>query len=144
MSQRMAFIIAGALTAFVLVLMAGVAASVAIKSGNVTAAQAQAPSALVAEGSSAAAVQITVAQATEIAQRAAPGAKLTRTPELVNFQGSVAYEVLLNQGTLYVDANSGSVLFNSAAAVVSAPVQNGRAERQHDEGQEEFEEHDDD
>ena len=144
MSQKMAFIVAGALTAFVLVLMAGVAASVAIKSGGIAPAHAQAQSALFAQGSGAAAVQITAAQATEIAQRAAPGAKLTRPPELVNFQGSVAYEVLLNQGTLYVDANSGSVLFNSAAAVVSAPVQNGRAERQHDEGQEEFEEHDDD
>ncbi len=53
--------------------------------------------------------------AAQIALNVAPGASLTKTPELVNFQGTVAYEVLLDQGAVYVDANSGKVLANTAA-----------------------------
>ena len=47
---------------------------------------------------------------------AAPGANLTKTPELVSFQGTPAYEVILDKGTVYVDAQSGAVLANGAAA----------------------------
>ncbi len=45
----------------------------------------------------------------------APGARLMRTPELVNFQGMTVYEVVLDAGTVYVDANSGRVVFARAA-----------------------------
>lgn len=51
-----------------------------------------------------------------IALAAAPGANLMATPELVSFQGAVAYEVRLDRGNVYVDANTGNVLYNGAAA----------------------------
>ena len=37
---------------------------------------------------------------------------MVRAPELVLFQGQVAYEVVFKYGSIYVDANSGQVLFN--------------------------------
>ena len=55
-------------------------------------------------------------QAALVALRAAPGATLTAAPDAVDFQGQVAYEVRLTRGTVYVDANSGQVLFNGATA----------------------------
>ena len=39
---------------------------------------------------------------------------------LVNFQGARAYEVRLDGGTVYIDANRGQVLYNDAAARRSA------------------------
>ncbi len=54
-------------------------------------------------------------RALEIAQASAPGAIAQRLPELVNFQGTVAYEVAFNTGMVYVDANSGALLYNGAA-----------------------------
>ena len=32
------------------------------------------------------------------------------TPELINYNGTAAYEVLLDSGTIYVDANLGAIL----------------------------------
>ncbi|MBI3362531.1 MAG: PepSY domain-containing protein, partial [Chloroflexi bacterium] len=61
-------------------------------------------------------------QAALIALTAAPGAKLTRGPELVKFQGIVAYEVMLDRGTVYVDATTGQVLYNGATVVPAAPA----------------------
>jgi uncharacterized membrane protein YkoI len=58
--------------------------------------------------------------ATAIALGATPGTILTRAPELVSFQGIVAYEVLLDRGTVYVDANSGQILYNGAAVAVTS------------------------
>jgi uncharacterized membrane protein YkoI len=55
-------------------------------------------------------------QAAMIAMGKVPGAILMSTPELVNFQGTVAYEVVLNRGKVYVDAATGAVLYNGAAA----------------------------
>ena len=49
-------------------------------------------------------------QAVAIALNSMRGAKLIHAPELVNYQGQVAYEVQLDRGTVYVDANSGRVL----------------------------------
>jgi len=58
-------------------------------------------------------------QAAMVALRAAPGATLTAAPDVVDFQGQTAYEVRLTRGTVYVDANSGQVLYNGATAVRS-------------------------
>jgi hypothetical protein len=55
-----------------------------------------------------------------IALSVAPNAYLVKPPELVLFRGVVAYEVTLNTGQVYVDANSGAILWNGA--VVSAPA----------------------
>lgn len=61
-------------------------------------------------------------EAAQIAQKLAPTAKVLGTPELVNFQGTVAYEVVLDQGKVYVDANNGNVLSNEIAAATVGPV----------------------
>ena len=37
---------------------------------------------------------------------------MIREPELVLFEGKVAYEVGFTRGVVYVDANDGTVLFN--------------------------------
>ena len=53
-----------------------------------------------------------------IALAASPGANLLATPELVDFQGTVAYEVRLDRGNIYVDATTGKVLYNGAPVPV--------------------------
>ncbi len=75
-------------------------------------AQPQAPAA--PSESAAPGVAISAQRALEIAQASAPGAVAQRLPELVNFQGAIAYEVAFNTGMVYVDANSGAVLYNGA------------------------------
>ena len=47
---------------------------------------------------------------------AAPGANLTKAPDLVSYEGKPAYEVVLDKGSVYVDAQTGAVLANGAAA----------------------------
>ncbi len=52
-------------------------------------------------------------KAGQIAQDAAEkGQALQKTPELVNFEGKVAYEAVFEKGSVYVDSQSGDVLFN--------------------------------
>lgn len=53
---------------------------------------------------------LTAAQATALAKQNAPSAILQATPELINYNGTVAYEVLLDSGTAYIDANLGTTL----------------------------------
>lgn len=130
MNQRMALIIAGALTAFVFVLMTGVGLTVAVKSFATTspaAVQVPAPvSSAIADqpllASNAITAQLSPDQAAQIALNVAPNATLARTPELVSFQGTAAYEVSLSQGNVYIDANSGKVLLNNATASAAAPA----------------------
>jgi len=59
-------------------------------------------------------------RAAQLAMVVAPGASVTRLPELVNFQGAAAYEVVLDAGTVYVDAVNGQVLFSGVAAAVAS------------------------
>jgi hypothetical protein len=40
------------------------------------------------------------------------GQALKKTPELVSFEGKAAYEAVFDKGSIYVDAQSGDVLFN--------------------------------
>ena len=61
------------------------------------------------------AVGVSVQQARSHAQRAAPNAQFG-TPELVRYSGKVAYEVVSAQGNVYIDANTGAILDNGAAA----------------------------
>ena len=56
------------------------------------------------------------AQAIALAKQDAPSATLQAMPELINYNGMVAYEVLLNSGTTYIDANLGTVLNPVATA----------------------------
>lgn len=54
-------------------------------------------------------------QALAIAQNAA-GETASQPATLVNYSGTVAYEVVFAEGKVYIDANSGSVLYNGVAA----------------------------
>ncbi len=50
----------------------------------------------------------------QIAQKVADaGQKLIKPPELVDFQGKTAYEALFEKGSIYVDAQDGTILFNA-------------------------------
>lgn len=53
---------------------------------------------------------LTATQATTLAQQDAPNSVLQASPELVNYNGTVAYEVLLDSGATYIDASVGTVL----------------------------------
>jgi hypothetical protein len=50
-------------------------------------------------------------------------------PELVDFEGAMAYEVPFKQGNVYVDAESGEVLFNGTIAQVPAQISGEEAAR---------------
>lgn len=67
---------------------------------------------------SAPSVALSPARAIWIAMNAAPGSALIKEPELVLFQGVLAYEVVLDQGTLYIDANTGQILYNGIPPVI--------------------------
>lgn len=53
---------------------------------------------------------LTATHATALAQQDAPNSVLQASPELVNYNGTVAYEVLLDSGATYIDASVGTVL----------------------------------
>lgn len=82
---------------------------------------------------------LTATQATALAQQDAPNSVLQASPELVNYNGTVAYEVLLDSGATYIDASLGTVL-NPVA------TNDYRAERFDDDDDDDYEDkhHDDD
>ncbi len=50
----------------------------------------------------------------QLAQQVAEaGQKLIKPPELVDFQGKTAYEAISDKGSIYVDAQDGTILFNA-------------------------------
>lgn len=55
-------------------------------------------------------------QAEAIALGVASGASLTKAAELVLYQGVPAYEIVFEQGTIYIDAQSRGVLANGIAS----------------------------
>ncbi len=57
-----------------------------------------------------------------IALDATVGARLQQTPVLVRFEGVAAYEVQLDRGTIYVDAQTGAILYNSIGLEQPAPA----------------------
>ncbi len=130
MKQRTALIVSAMVTAFVLVIAGGVAASLmqpvagaepvpaSTTNPPQTPAPAQPPD-----------PAVSAAQAAQIARDTTTGATLQHDPELVNFQGRVAYEVLLDQGAVYVDADSGQVLHNGTvvASGGNGPVDRAQA-----------------
>jgi uncharacterized membrane protein YkoI len=63
---------------------------------------------------------VSAAQAELIALQNAPGAVLSTPAELVRYQGIAAYEVRLDRGLVYIDAQSGAVLANGAVIVAAA------------------------
>lgn len=68
-------------------------------------------------------VRLSTDQAVSIAMRMARGATLLETPQVVSLRGGVqAYEVKLDVGTLYIDANTGRLL--GATRPQNPPSQN--------------------
>jgi uncharacterized membrane protein YkoI len=168
MNQRNALLISAVLTAFVLVVLGGLAAIVlqpsALAAPETSAAPAAAPPAQTLDPNREAAYQQALADAQaqlveanrrleqanaelaattippsppppvptdppaaptyaisadvagQIALLVAPGATLQAVPDLVLYEGTAAYEVVLDQGRVYVDATAGRVLYNSARA----------------------------
>jgi hypothetical protein len=64
----------------------------------------------------------------------APGSYLVSNPALVDFQGTVAYEIALNTGRVYVDANNGAILFNGAAITSAGGSGSSTGGGENDEG----------
>ena len=87
----------------------------------------------------AAAFAISPEQAAAIALQAVPGAVLLRLPELVDFQGTMAYEIALDLGMLYIDANTGQILYNGTTTVpgpvtLASTSSHGNDRYEHDAG----------
>jgi len=99
----------------------------AVKSANVSASVVD-PS----QGTANSTVNLSPQDAMLIAFLANPQSRIVRMPDLVNFQGTVAYEVTLDQGVVYIDANDGTVLYNGAAQTTSvqSPTFGGEHEEQ--------------
>ena len=83
--------------------------------------------------------------ARNIAIDASGGATMIREPELVLFEGKVAYEVGLTRGVVYVDANDGTVLFDgthgnggqsSGGSHTQPQPTNGEHESEHEDNHE--------
>ncbi len=104
-------------------------------------AQGQSTDAASTAGSAAPQVKLTPRGAMSAAVLAAPGATVLRTPELVDFRGTVAYEVKLDVGLIYVDANSGAVLYNSALSAQTLATSHSEG-GDHEEFENEHEGHD--
>ncbi|MEI7643353.1 MAG: hypothetical protein WCJ55_03495 [Chloroflexales bacterium] len=54
-----------------------------------------------------------------IAQDTVPGAKIVGTPALSSYEGTAAYAVSLDAGTIYVEATTGRVLVNTVSTAMS-------------------------
>ena len=157
MKQRSTLILTTIVTAFGLTLLGGVAGRVITNANPVTPntvveteqmpyqnanyqIQAQPAQAVPSAPASQSTVAITPDKAALVALSNVSGGTLLQTPELVDFEGSVAYEVLLDSGTLYIDANNGQVLYNSLIVSASLPAYNGEEYEYEDEEYEEYEE----
>jgi uncharacterized membrane protein YkoI len=87
-----------------------------------------------AQAPQAPATALSADQATAIALQAEPGAVVSRAAELVSFKGVTAYEVGLDSGMVYVDANTGQLLYDSAVVnSAPAPLLNVQPHREHDD-----------
>ncbi|OQY89457.1 MAG: hypothetical protein B6D41_10455 [Chloroflexi bacterium UTCFX4] len=136
MKQRTAILLATGLTAFVVVVVVAIAFSITWKGAVSQAAQ---PKAGMVEYMNGAAEQqinapaapttnspattataqpkiVSADDATRVARALFAGDTLAQPPELVNYKGKMAYEVVLGGGTVYVDAFTGKVLTSVLAA----------------------------
>ncbi|MDA5132295.1 PepSY domain-containing protein [Psychrobacter sp. ANT_H3] len=86
------------------------------------------------------AAMLTSDQAIALAKQNLPNSTLQATPELVNYNGAVAYEVRLDTNTTYIDANLGSILnpVNTSAAFVNDDYSD------YDDDEDKYEDHDND
>lgn len=87
------------------------------------------------------AAMLTSDQAIALAKQNLPNATLQATPELVNYNGAVAYEVRLDTNTTYIDANLGSILnpVNTSGALIDSDYSD-----YDDKHKDKYEDHDND
>jgi hypothetical protein len=78
------------------------------------------------------AAAITPDQAANLAIVASRGASILKAPELVDFQGTVAYEVQTSAGLVYIDAANGSVLYNGTVHQVIVRTRHGGGDDEHE------------
>jgi uncharacterized membrane protein YkoI len=83
---------------------------------------------------------ITLQEAMSAAVISVPGATVLRQPELVDFQGTVAYEVRLDKGVVYIDAGNGALLYDGTPKQSVASNQSPAPEPRHGDD----DDHDDD
>ena len=83
--------------------------------------------------------RISGAQATQIAQKAQPSARVQGQAELVRYGGRLAYEVPFAQGKIYVHADDGRILGNSMARADAAPQPPRASEGREEWGDDEHE-----
>ncbi len=68
-------------------------------------------------------IKVTPEQAIQIAEGAAAfGATYLGNPELVSFEGAVAYEVPYQEGNIYIAADTGEVLFNGTLVLAPSRI----------------------
>lgn len=145
----MRFIAAGVAT-FVLIVTAVAASRVGFEPLPVAAAalpgvDAEAPWPASTPLADAAAPPISGTAAEAIAKIVAPSARLLRAPDLVEAQGRLAYEVTLDEGTIYVDASTGTVLANTVAGpIVSTKAGESDHDSRSKDSRHAEKEHDDD
>lgn len=143
MNQKFALALAGVLTAFFLVMVGSIATMIIVQPAATqpTITQPiQSQPILTGQINIAAntiSTKLNSDQAAQIAMNTSPRSTLTTTPELVDYQGIVAYEVKLNNATLYIDANTGKVLANSNSNTTVTQTRTTRnGEREHSEHEE--------
>lgn len=136
MPQRTALTLALGLTAFTLVILGGVIMAFGSRANPVAAQTEHQAVQVEAQPAAAPAPQpptrLSPDQATLIAVAAAQGGTISGPPELVLFRGTLAYEVSLDRGVVYIDADAGTVLHNGAAVaqtVAATGRQPGKAQR---------------
>ena len=88
------------------------------------------------------AAMLTSDQAIALGKQNLPNATLQATPELVNYNGAVAYEVRLDTNTTYIDANLGSILnpVNTSGALIDSDY----SDYDDDDDEDKYEDHDND
>jgi hypothetical protein len=138
MTQRLALATAAGLLAFVGVLLGAVGVYVVVQGPAVTTALAAPVQQDTANPTPGAprdqgrgtnpppTYPVSADDAAQIALTNVPGAALAGEPRLVNVNGTIAYEVVLDRGYVYVDANSGQVLYNSAGGQTQPNRRRGR------------------
>ncbi len=114
MNRRILMIIIITLGIFALGLIGGVAVS-RMGAGNDNATTSPTlPSTSIQTPASALPTEVAISpdQASQIALETIRGATLTQEPILVRFQGNLAYEVRLDLGSIWIDAQNGQILYN--------------------------------
>ncbi len=136
MTQRTAVLLTTFLTAFVIVVTLGVASATSLRSQEATSAQPATDSAsseisavpeIPATATPVAATATTAAttstpQTSEVAAQPAGAQQSTVRPELVDYEGTPAYEIKYDGGVMYVDAGTGAILFDTQLAAMVAQL----------------------